>query len=421
LRINEDLGNKEGKASTIFALGEMYLKHGESIRALTYFNESLTIFEEIEVVPDILSVLNRISETEFQLGNITGAKIAGTRSLNSAQNLGFPEKIGAAAKVLVDVYQSEGNWKRALEMHRLHVEMRDSIRNQETEKNALQQKSNYEIGKQEEKIAVLTTLNEMLERDRKLKEMYLWKNTLVGIFMSVVILLLLVLAFFIYRGLQRQRVINELLERQKNEVTVKNAEKQAMLKEIHHRVKNNLQIVSSLLRFQSREVEDPKIVQMFEDAQNRIISMAMIHEKMYRSEDLKNINIQEHFTSLIEDLVEGYSVGNIIGLDVRVDKVDFGIKTLVPLGLVVNEIVNNSLKHAFNEGESGMINLHLRQVEGQKFEMTIGDNGAGFIKQETQRGLGTELIEIFVAQLDGSVEKFDNGGTQYVINFEVAD
>jgi two-component sensor histidine kinase len=86
-----------------------------------------------------------------------------------------------------------------------------------------------------------------------------------------------------------------------------------------------------------------------------------------------------------------------------VGKVDFGIKTLVPLGLVVNEIVNNSLKHAFEEGESGMINLYLNQVEDQKFEMKIGDNGAGFRKQETLRGLGTELIEIFVDQLDGIV------------------
>jgi two-component sensor histidine kinase len=214
---------------------------------------------------------------------------------------------------------------------------------------------------------------------------------------------------------------NKELETQNDVIFRQKEEKELMLKEIHHRVKNNLQIVSSLLRFQSREVEDPKIVQMFEDAQNRIISMAMIHEKMYSTEDLKNIDIQEHFTSLIEDLVKGYSVGNSIRLDVRVSKVDFGLKTLVPLGLVVNEIVNNSLKHAFDEGESGMINLNLRQVEGQKFEMMIGDNGAGFRKQENLRGLGTELIEIFVTQLEGTVEKFDNGGTQYVINFEVAN
>ena len=149
--------------------------------------------------------------------------------------------------------------------------------------------------------------------------------------------------------------------------------------------------------------------------------MAMIHEKMYSTEDLKNINIRDHVTSLIEDLVTGYNVGKNITVDVKVDKVDIGIKTLVPLGLVVNEIVNNSLKHGFSERESGKISLHLKKIKGKKFELKIGDDGIGFTEQEAKSGLGTELIEIFVSQLNGSVRQSSKGGTQYTIQFEVED
>jgi len=208
---------------------------------------------------------------------------------------------------------------------------------------------------------------------------------------------------------------------QRDEISKKNEEKKIMLKEIHHRVKNNLQIVNSLLRLQSHEFEDKKVIGMFEEVQNRVISMAMLHEKMYKSEDFKHIDIQGHFNILVKELVNNYAVGKNINLDIAVDKVDIGIKTLVPLGLVINEIITNSLKYAFKDREKGEITLELNHLEGVKYELLIGDDGSGIPKGSEKSGLGLELISIFTEQLEGEITQVKSEGTKYQILFENID
>jgi two-component sensor histidine kinase/ligand-binding sensor domain-containing protein len=200
-----------------------------------------------------------------------------------------------------------------------------------------------------------------------------------------------------------------------------NEEKIALLKEIHHRMKNNLQIVNSLLKFQSREIEDEKIIRMFKDAQNRVLSMSLLHEKMYNSKNLKNIDIKEHLTLLISDLVKSYVVGNNVKLDVDIEDVDIGMRTLIPIGLIINEIITNALKYAFKFKKGGTITVNLKQLDAKLYELVIGDDGEGYSLEKKAEGLGTKLIQIFTKQLNGTMTKQNQPGTFYKLVFEKID
>jgi len=191
-----------------------------------------------------------------------------------------------------------------------------------------------------------------------------------------------------------------------------------MLKEIHHRVKNNLQVVNSLLRYQSRGIEDKKILGMFETAQKRVLSMAMLHEKMYRSEDLKHIDVKDHITLLIEDLVNNYAVNKSIKLNVDISSIPIKIAILTPLGLIISELITNSLKYAFVNKRNGMISVSLKELENGSFELLVSDNGIGYVASEEHKGLGTKLVQMFTKQLNGVIEKLDQSGTGYKLIFK---
>ncbi|PHS10819.1 MAG: hypothetical protein COA88_00600 [Kordia sp.] len=211
------------------------------------------------------------------------------------------------------------------------------------------------------------------------------------------------------------------LKTEKRVLYQKNEEKNIMLKEIHHRVKNNLQVVNSLLSLQSREVDDERIVGMFNDARKRVLSMAMLHERMYGSDDLKYIDIHEHLKSLIENLINSYAVDKNIDLEINVKDIKMGISTLTPLGLMIIEMITNSLKYAFETKSKGTIYTSLKHLEGRKYELIVGDDGVGFNEKHESSALGTKLIHIFTKQLNGKIEKLKKEGTFYKLVFEKID
>jgi len=233
-------------------------------------------------------------------------------------------------------------------------------------------------------------------------------------FYALCALLLLCTTFLIFTVRLRQLKLkerNEYFEKQ-------NEEKKAVIKEIHHRIKNNLQVVISLLRMQSSKVEDEKVVDMFKETQKRLLSMALLHEKMQQDDDLKGIDVQEHFITLINGLIKSYAVEKDISLDININKINLGMETLTPLGLVVNELITNSLKHGFADKSKGLITVQIKQLDHASFEMLIGDDGVGFNPKEKPSNLGTKLIGIFVKQLKGTITLLNEPGTIYKIIFK---
>jgi len=195
--------------------------------------------------------------------------------------------------------------------------------------------------------------------------------------------------------------------------------KTMMLKEIHHRVKNNLQIVNSLLRMQSSTVDDVKTVEFFKKVQNRVLSMARLHEEMYKTDSLIKISVEKHLNKLVRDLVEAYRLDKDIQIQLNIDPIEFNMDTLIPLGLVVNELVVNSLKHAFVGRVKGVISVRLKRSNTEKeYELEVGDDGIGMDNVIESGNMGAKLIKSFIRQLDGSLRQVNKNGTLYEIKFK---
>jgi two-component sensor histidine kinase len=187
-------------------------------------------------------------------------------------------------------------------------------------------------------------------------------------------------------------------------------EKEALLKEAHHRIKNNLQIVYSILNLQLPYIEDEKAQEIFKESKNRVFSMAMVHEKLYLSESLAKISLPDYISSLLENLFNSYGVSNWeIALKLDIEDLDFGIDTGFPCALIINELVSNSLKHGFSRHcalpREKIIEVSLLQKE-DKFELMVRDNGVGLPENydmESSQSLGLKLVRVLVKQLNGII------------------
>ncbi len=223
----------------------------------------------------------------------------------------------------------------------------------------------------------------------------------------------------------------DITERKRAEDQIKASleEKVVLLQEIHHRVKNNLQVISSLLYLQAGKIQDPQMLSILRDSQNRVKSMALIHEKLYQTKDLAKVDLGEYIHNLASYLFRSYTAhAGAIQLQVQADNVFLGIDTAVPCGLIINELVSNALKHAFPDNASGEIQIELR-VDGafnpqpdqeQPFILSVRDSGVGFpadIDFQNTASLGLQLVNTLVNQLDGTIELHYNKGTEFKIQF----
>jgi two-component sensor histidine kinase len=208
----------------------------------------------------------------------------------------------------------------------------------------------------------------------------------------------------------------ERVNRDLRETMLSKEEKEVMLKEIHHRVKNNLQIVKSLIRFQMEQVKDPTTIELFNECVNRVSAMALVHEQTYLSKDLANIDVNAYLSHLTRDLCYAYSIDIELQLDIRIEVPTLSVDTLIPLGLVINEIISNSLKYAFKGRKKGTILVHLSGNQEHGLHLRIGDDGVGLpdrTKWDRPETLGMDLIHTLAGQLDTRVELVAGPGTVY--------
>lgn len=197
-------------------------------------------------------------------------------------------------------------------------------------------------------------------------------------------------------------------------------EKEMLLAEIHHRVKNNLQVISSLLRLQSRFLKDEASIQIFKETQNRVRSIAILHEKLYQSDDLAKIKLDEYIKLLAEDLLYFYKLDNQIDMNIDVEEVFLNIETAIPCGLIIDELVSNSLKYAFKPGENGNITIKIHSNNEQRFTLTVSDNGSGIpddVDPENAATFGMQLIKYLTNQLKGKLELDRTNGTKFILEF----
>ncbi len=213
-------------------------------------------------------------------------------------------------------------------------------------------------------------------------------------------------------------------ERLSSQEVIQNSlqEKEILLKELHHRVKNNLQVISSLLYLQSADIEDEKIQSLFQDSTSRIRSMSLVYEKLFLSADFTNLNFVDYVNNLISYLIDTYSTKTYISKKIEIDDIFMSIDTVVPCGLIINELVTNSLKYAFPNDfvKTPEIKISL-QLNEKRFVLIVADNGIGLPDdislENEQKTLGLKLINMLTAQLYGTIQLERNNGTEYQITF----
>ena len=243
----------------------------------------------------------------------------------------------------------------------------------------------------------------------------------------IIIISLIVFSVIVFVFYQINKKKNELLTdaNQKlstSQLLIQEAlkEKETLLKEIHHRVKNNLQLVISLLHIQAEENDFSSIKDFLEKGQSRISSMALIHQNLYETENLGMVDFKEYVEKLTQIIVDNYN-NKKIAIAIEVKDCFFDIQTAIPLGLILNELITNALKHAFPDDKTGVISLTIKQKNTKNYELIVADNGVGITNNaKIKKSLGLELVKLLVNQLHGSIESNYEKGVSYRILFSAS-
>jgi two-component sensor histidine kinase len=241
---------------------------------------------------------------------------------------------------------------------------------------------------------------------------------------SVLFLITIALLYNRYRLKQRNHAKLEQKEREihKKNINLKHLldEKEWLLKEIHHRVKNNLQTVISLLNSQSAYLDNDMALSAIKNSQHRIHSMSLIHQKLYNSENISTINMPNYIKELVEYLKESFSTGQRIRFEIKIEPLELDVAQAVPLGLILNEAITNSIKYAFPDDRSGMIHVTLEKVKDNYYLLTISDNGIGYntnVCPERKNSFGMSLIKGLSDDLEAKLSIENQNGTIIKIEF----
>jgi PAS domain S-box-containing protein len=231
---------------------------------------------------------------------------------------------------------------------------------------------------------------------------------------------------FAYNGRSAiYRFFQEITKRRQAEDKIRGSlkEKEILLKEIHHRVKNNMQVISSLMNLQSKYIKDDKYLNLFKESQNTIKAMSIIHERLYHSEDLSRLDIKEYIKDLVNNLFQAYNINkSVIKSNINVETFTLGIDFAILCGLIINELVTNSIKYAFPDGRKGEIKIDFKQTDENDFELVVSDNGVGIPEDldiRKTKSLGLRLITMLVDdQLEGEINLVRSKGTEFQIKFK---
>ncbi|MCG2612830.1 ATP-binding protein [Terrimonas sp. NA20] len=323
-------------------------------------------------------------------------------------------KAAAAEKFMFRVDSVNGNWQAA-NIHLLKfLELNDSIQRELRAKEIGVLQVEFETKQKDKDIQLLTQKSQLQEASLQREKVFR------SAFIAVAALMLLLLALFYNRYRLKQKV-NQQLENKQTEINEQNErlkrlldDKEWLLKEVHHRVKNNLQIVISLLNTQSRFLDNEDAIAAIRNSQHRMYAMSIIHQRLYQTENLGTIDVKWYLQELISYMKESFTTGSRISISIDAKPLELDVVQAVPLGLIVNEAVSNAIKYAFPENSGGLVEISMLPGKNGLYTLTIEDNGTGIKEMEEvlQKGtLGLSLIEGLAGQLDGelSMENTDKG------------
>lgn len=375
-------------------IGIAYTGLGYYDQAQNYLDKTITSYENTNNVIRLSEAYLFRGQLFIKKRKFSAAIKDCKRSKELAQKDEILEQITEACYCLFEAYKKQGDMTLALKFYKEHIETRDAIYNERNIKKQTEQELQYEFNKaQEKKDAQLKILELQTEKAQQ-------ENKLYAILAILGLFTLSVIGFFLYRIFFK----NKLLAKQKILLEATIDEKNTLLKETHHRVKNSFQIVSSLLYLQSENIEDKEAQLAVKEAQNRVRSMVLIHQKLYNKDQLVGINTKEYFQDLTKDILESHqSQEHQITYNLDVTPLILAIETITPIGLILNELITNTLKHAFkNANTDNNLKINFREVD-QKLILEVIDNGSGITGEIRDTSFGIKLIKALAKKLKATL------------------
>lgn len=404
--ISEDdiIGSKANKASALVNMGQI--------------TQGLAVAKEVLQQPPqdtktLLTVYETLSDGNFEQKNYLEALRYSQAGLQQAIAANRTEQIAIFYKNISAIYEALYNTPQALFYLQKHNEISDSLYKEESSRQVNEMAAVYENKKKE---AIIGTLNSNLLLKEHLVQIRK-KERNIFIAASVGFLLLSLLLLYFYR----------LIKRSKNALNEKNSiienslkEKEMLMKEIHHRVKNNLQLISSLLNMQTDFVADEKAIDAITESKNRVMSMSLIHQNLYQQNNITSVNMQQYTTQLCHNLLNSYSmVQNPVRLNIEAPAVFIDIDKMIPVALIVNELITNSFKYGFAQNDHPVLTVQIAQHQNE-LRLLISDNGPGLINDESSvagTGFGYKIIHTFLRKHNGQMNVVSDNGFKTTIIF----
>ena len=364
------------------------------------------------------TALNILSKCYLKLNNLEKSIIYINKSHNIKEPVSGDYEVEEEYKIKSDIEEALRNFKKALFYKNIYLSLIIK-KNKNINQNKLQLlQVDFDLSDKENKI-------KKLEIDSLQKTILMEKQKNHLLFTYLIIFFSVIIIFSTLNVLKTIKKENKIIEEtniqleKSVQLTNKSIrEKELLLKEIHHRVKNNLQLIMSLLNIQVREGETKDINEFLKIGESRIISIALIHENLYQNDKLNKVNFQIYIENLILNINNAFgSKYNNIITEIESENINFDIQTAIPLSLIINELYCNILKHAFPNCTTGNVKIELIKIEKNEFQLTVSDNGIGFEKH-TRKTLGLELVHLLVEQINGKIILEKNNGTIYIINFK---
>ncbi len=404
LKLNKVLNSDIVLGYSLGNLGMIYAAKNDFDNAKQYLVKAVNILTQLNddySVSIYLSELGLIYKKENNY-NLAESKLL--EAFKMAENAGLKEQIKDFSTMLVALYEEKNNFQKALAYQKIYQTYQDSLVNKSNIKKIEQIKASYEIDKREVEIEKINVIS----ANRKI----------LAISSSIGLIIFAALAFLLYRFSNKVKLSNRKLLLQKAEITQKEKEKSLLLNELNHRVKNNLQIVSSLLNLQSNTVTDVAAKEFINSGKNRVEALSLVHRKLYQEGIETKVEVKPYVEELVLNLLHVYNTN--LKPEFNIAPISIGVDKAIPLALIINELVTNTLKHAFTSIANPKLDILIKQQQNYLC-LEVFDNGRGFSKEESTKvdSLGLKLISSLVNQLDGTYKTFFESGTRWVINLNI--
>jgi len=429
LDIFQALGNQQAIALYHVYSGLILQERKDLEAAQSSFQTSLELFPENGSPRMRVFVLSNNAEVLLKLGERSdGRDISSLRksmefsrqTYELASQTAFTDQMRKASNFLYRAYDALGKHEQAMEYAKQYMLLNDSLYNEQKQKAVEEIQTKYETEKKEAEIAFLDMENTVKAENLAQAEQLQKNQQLTILVLALGVVATALLLLWIYRIYIQKKKANTELEAKNDIITQQNDEKELLLKEIHHRVKNNLQVVSSLLDLQSMDLDNEEALAAVTDGQNRVKAMALIHEKLYQTQDIASLDFADYVSQLIKQTAAVFPGMSKVKQSVQAPDVQLDIDTAVPLGLILSELLTNAFKYAFPSGE-GSLTVQLQEEASGQYLMTVRDSGSGLpedFELKKAKSLGLKLVRRLSRQLYGSATYVFDNGSCFSIRFK---